>query len=283
MELRMTVAAAVASGLAVAVAILALGWSTGPLAAVALLDRRRRERPSSPVPAALLRRRLRVEPLRLRLDRAGWRETPERFALATAAVVVTLALVGAAAGSLGDAASAAGCALVGAATGIGLSAMLLRGAIRARRDRLLAELAPTLDLVGIELSAGSSPLAALAAATRHGQGELARELRTILATTAVAADRSADARLHELGERLDLPPLVAFATILATSRDYGSGVSHGIRVLALELRRTRRRELIASSRRALSRVLVPAAVGVLLPFMAVLLYPAVVALSASFR
>lgn len=283
MEARLALAAAIASGFAVGVAILAVGWGRAPLAAAALLDRRGRQRLQRSARLRLSVNWLPLEPLRQRLDRAGWSETPERFLLAAAGVSVTLALVGAAAGSLGDAGSAAGLAIVGAAAGTGLSAQLLRSAGRRRRQRLLAELAPTLDLVGIELSAGSSPLAALAAVTRRGDGELARELRLILATTAVSADRSADGRLHDLGERLDLPPLVALATILATSRDYGSGVSHGFRALALDLRRARRRELIATSRRALSRVLVPAAVGVLLPFMAVLLYPAVTALSASFR
>ncbi|HEX6547241.1 MAG TPA: hypothetical protein VF134_00685, partial [Candidatus Dormibacteraeota bacterium] len=70
--------------------------------------------------------------------------------------------------------------------------------------------------------------------------------------------------------------------VLATSRDYGSGVSHGLHAIAVDLRRAQRRELISTSRRALSRVLVPAAVGVLLPFMAVLLYPAVTTLARSF-
>jgi tight adherence protein C len=280
---QVTIAAALASGVAVAVAIFALGGGGAPSAAMALLERRREDRGSRSVRDGVRFPPLPLDPVRIRLERAGWRDTPERFFLAVMAVSITFGLAGAAAGSLGDAASAAGFGVLGAASGVGLSALLLRSAIRARRDRLLAELAPTLDLVGIELSAGSSPLMALAAAARYGQGDLARELRAILATTSVAADRSPDARLHELGERMELPPLVALASILATSRDYGSGVGHGIRMLAMDLRRARRREVIATSRRALSRVLVPAAVGVLLPFMAVLLYPAVTALSASFR
>lgn len=286
---QLSLAAALASGLAVAVAVVALGWDHGAVPALALLDRPRR--PARPPAKPRVRRLPKLPglpalPLRLvetKLRQAGWDETPERFVLVSAGIAATLAAVGAVAGSLADASTAGGLALVGLAAGGGLSGQLLRSAARRRRERLLAELAPTLDLLGIELSAGSSPLAGLAAVTRHGDGELARELRVILATTAVAADRSADARIHELGEQLDLPPLVALATILATSRDYGAGVSHGIRALALDLRRARRRELIATSRRALSRVLVPAAVGVLLPFLAVLLYPAVTALSASFR
>ncbi len=279
-------AAALGAGLAAGIAVLALAWSQPALTATALLERRRAARipPSG-------QRRWHFDALSLPaggrlahlIEQAGWRESPERFVLAAAAIVTAGALTGAAAGSLGGPPSAAGLGTAGASAGAGLAFQHLRSAAVRRRTRLLAELAPTLDLLGIELSGGSSPLAGLAAVTRHGDGDLARAIRSLLAATSVSSDRSADARLQELGERLDLPPLVSLATILATSRDYGSGVSHAIRLLALDLRRARRRELIATSRRALSRVLVPAAVGVLLPFLAILLYPAVTALSASFR
>jgi hypothetical protein len=73
------------------------------------------------------------------------------------------------------------------------------------------------------------------------------------------------------------------AMILGLSRDYGSGVGHGIRALAADLRRARRRRVIELSRGALNRVLVPAAVGILLPFMAILLFPAVAVLMRSLR
>jgi hypothetical protein len=73
------------------------------------------------------------------------------------------------------------------------------------------------------------------------------------------------------------------AMILGLSRDYGSGVGQGIRALAADLRRARRRHVIQVSRGALNRVLVPAAVGVLLPFMAILLFPAVAVLTRSLR
>jgi hypothetical protein len=72
------------------------------------------------------------------------------------------------------------------------------------------------------------------------------------------------------------------AMILGLSRDYGSGVGQGIRALAADLRRARRRRVIELSRGALNKVLIPAAVGILLPFMAVLLFPAVAVLMRSF-
>jgi hypothetical protein len=52
----------------------------------------------------------------------------------------------------------------------------------------------------------------------------------------------------------------------------------GVRALAMDLRHAQRRELIAHSRRALNHVLLPAGVGVLLPFLGVVMFPAVTAL-----
>lgn len=273
-------AAALAAGAAAALAVLALGRPGSVPKAALILDRRDRVSERTP------RRRPPVSLpwLALRLDRSGWPDGPERFLLLAAAMGAALSLVGLAAGvAAGSAGTGAAFALLGAAGGPLLAFQILRAAVRGRRERLLAELAPTLDLVGIELSAGSSPLGALTSVAQRTDGELARLLRSLLAASALGADRSADSRLQEIGERLDLPPLVGLAAVLATSRDYGSAAGAGIRAIALDLRRERRRELIATSRRALSRVLLPAAVGVLLPFMAVLLYPAVSALASSLR
>ena len=51
-----------------------------------------------------------------------------------------------------------------------------------------------------------------------------------------------------------------------------------MRALASDLRHAQRRDLIAHSRKALNHVLLPAGVGVLLPFLAVVMFPAVTAL-----
>ena len=75
----------------------------------------------------------------------------------------------------------------------------------------------------------------------------------------------------------------SLATIVVASREYGTGAVSGARALATDLRRAQRRELIAHSRRALNHVLLPAAVGVLLPFLGVLMFPAVSALQRNLR
>ncbi len=82
---------------------------------------------------------------------------------------------------------------------------------------------------------------------------------------------------------LQIPAIASLATIVAASREYGTSVAPGVRALAFDLRQSQRRELIAHSRRALNHVLFPAAIGVLLPFLCILLFPAVTTLQANLR
>lgn len=278
---RLLTAAAILPGLLVALAVVAVTRGASVVPAARWLDRRRGgvavARRPVPVPRSL------ALWLALRLERAGWRESPDRFLALAALVMAACALSGAAAGSLGDGGSAIVAGAAGGAIGAGIAARALTAAVARRRRRLLAHLAPTLELACLELSAGSSAAVALAAVTRRTGGDLSRELRQVLAASAVASSDPLEVRLRRLGERLDLPPLAALAAVMATSRDYGSGVLHGVHAIAVDLRRAQRRELIATSRSALTRVLVPAAVGVLLPFMAILLFPAVTSLAANLR
>ena len=277
----LTVAAAMGAGLAVSAGAVALGWPAEGSVARRLLEGRRRGR---------VRQRRAVVPalplllswLRMEVERAGWRDTPERIGMLGLIAVAAGGLSGATVGSLGGAVQALTFGLLGAAASAAAGLRVLRQAAAARRSRLLGELAPLLDLLGLELGGGSSPLGAIASVTGRTQGELSSELRSLLAAAAISGGPPFDQRLLALGERLDLPPLCTLASLLATSRDYGSGVAHGVRAISIDLRQAQRREVIAASRRALTRVLVPSAFGVLLPFLGVLLYPAVSALTAGF-
>ncbi len=174
----------------------------------------------------------------------------------------------------------------GAATMVAVVGLLANRLVRAaqvRRELLLGQLGPILELVSLELSGGAPPMLALEAVLGRARSELSMAIRAQLIGSRVAGSASFDGRLAMLGDRLELPALHSMAMILGLSRDYGSGVGQGIRALAADLRRARRRHVIEVSRGALNRVLVPAAVGVLLPFMAILLFPAVAVLMRSLR
>ena|SRR5712691_1803836 len=230
----------------------------------------------------LLARRARTR-LASDLDRAGWRESPERVCAFAIALAACLAVLGA--GSL-SALTVGGAAVVcgtGILAGIGLPWFALRSAIGARRRRLEGELVPLLELFTLELGGGGSAVSALGSVTMQVQGELALDLRRLLIASQVAGSPSFESRLIDYSERLEISAIGSLATILAASREYGTGAVQGVRALAIDLRRSQRRELIAHSRRALNHVLLPAAVGVLLPFLAILMFPAVTALQRNLR
>lgn len=220
--------------------------------------------------------------LTVSLERAGWHESPERVAAFTLAVSACLAVLGVTLASVMSVNSAS-LAVVGFLSGTGVCALALKSAIAGRRRRLSSELVPLLELFNLELSGGGSALSALGAVTTQVQGELAADLRFLLIASQVAGSLSFESRLHTYSERLEIQALASLATILSASREYGTGVAHGVRALATDLRHAQRRELIAHSRRALNHVLIPAAVGVLLPFLAVLMFPAVTALQRNLR
>lgn len=217
------------------------------------------------------------------LERAGWQESPERVAALTLAVSTCSAVLCVASASVMPLSSGPTLGLLGFASGIGLCALAVKSAIARRRRRLASELVPILELFNLELSGGGSALSALGAVTTQVQGELAADLRHLLIASQVAGSLSFESRLLVYSEHLEIQALGSLATILAASREYGTGVIHGVRALATDLRRAQRRELIAHSRRALNHVLIPAAIGVLLPFLAVLMFPAVTALQRNLR
>jgi tight adherence protein C len=217
------------------------------------------------------------------IGRAGWRESPERIVALAVISSGGLAALGLSTGAVVSTATATALAVLGGLTGIGAVVYGLTSAIAARRRRLTRELAPLLELFVLELGAGGSAMSALGSVTMQLDSELAAEVRRLLIATHVSGSATFETRLRECSDRLRLPALASLATILTASREFGTGVTQGVRALAADLRRAQRRELIAHSRRALNHVLFPAAIGVLLPFLAILLFPAVTALQRNLR
>jgi Flp pilus assembly protein TadB len=217
------------------------------------------------------------------LDRAGWHESPERVTAFAIAFSACLAIGGASGASSIAVGAAPITCLLGLLAGLLLPWLALRSAVAQRRRRLEGELVPLLELFTLELGGGGSAVSALGSVTIQVQGELAADLRRLLIASQVAGSASLESRLVEYSDLARIPAIATLATILAAGREYGTGAVQGVRALATDLRRAQRRELIAHSRRALNHVLLPAAVGVLLPFLAVLMFPAVTALQRNLR
>jgi len=222
--------------------------------------------------------------LQLIIERAGLAVGIRRLLLGGIGLGIALGAVSGALGALaGSMTTACILGLAGLIQGPPWVVLWLWSRARGRRRRLSSELAPTLELLALELGSGTAPLAALSLVAGACEGELAHELRRILVAAQIAGQAPVEARLLALADRHELPQLAALAAVLASSRDYGAACRAGVRALADGVRRAQREELIAFGRRSLNRVLIPAALGVLLPFMALLLYPAVSDLSRSLR
>jgi Flp pilus assembly protein TadB len=232
--------------------------------------RRNRSRFGSALQVGAARRRLARD-----VERAGWGERPERIAVLAGAMSLGLAVLGA---MVSLTVAIFGFVAGGVAFGVALNA-----AIDKRRRRSSEELVPLLELFTLELSGGGSALGALGSVCVQVESELANDLRRMLIASQVAGSASFELRLIEYAEEREITALGSLATILAASRDYGTAASQGVRALATDLRRAQRRELIAQSRRALNNVLLPAAVAVLLPFLGILMFPAVSVLQRSLR
>jgi Flp pilus assembly protein TadB len=275
--------AAIAAGACCAIAAIALGDRTRGLDAAAWLQRTRGAKATdTSTPAGTWSRALAATGIQTRLseliDRAGWNESPERLAAFAVALSACSAVVGAATSSILGWAGAPILALVGLASGIGLCWLVLRTAVASRRRRLAGQLIPFMELFTLELSGGGSALSALGTVAMKLDGELARDVRRLLIASQVVGSAPFESRLLRYSENLDIPAIASVATILAASREYGTGALQGVRALAADLRRAQRRDLIVQSRKALNHVLLPAGVGVLLPFLAVVMFPAVSAL-----
>jgi tight adherence protein C len=268
---------AVAVGGCCAAAVLATGfWRGGPVSRTPLPLRRAA---FAAVHRLAYARRWLADAIEL----AGWRESAERVAILALALGGCLAAIGAGSATAMPPGAAAVLGLLGFCCGCAAPLLALSSAITRRRRRLLAELVPILELFTLELSGGGSALSALGSVTVQVEGDLAADLRRMLIASQVAGSPSFESRLLEYSDRLEMPALGSLATILAASREYGTGASQGVRALATDLRRAQRRDLIARSRHALNSVLIPAAVGVLLPFLGVLMFPAISVLQRNLR
>ena len=266
-----------------AFAVIAVGDRVEVIDATAWLERRRHAQPSpSTEKPGSWSRALVITGMHAKLvdlvERAGWKESPERLSAFAVGLSMCVAIIGAASASMLGLAAAPVLAGIGLASGFGLCSLILRTAIAARRRRLAAELIPLLELFTLELSGGGSALSALGTVSIKLQGELASDVRRLLLTSQVVGSSPFETRLMRYSEQLDIPAIASLATILGASREYGTGALQGVRALAIDLRHAQRRELIAHSRRALNHVLLPAGVGVLLPFLGVVMFPAVTAL-----
>jgi tight adherence protein C len=201
------------------------------------------------------------EEIRRRLDRAGSAETVDHFlarqvvwTVAGLAVGLGLALLLAA---TRGAAVVPLVALVAVAGGCGYAAcdQALTLRVRRREERLLAELPTVAELLALAVAAGESPPAALERVASTARGELAAEIRRMVAE--VRAGAPVTTALMALADRSGLPPLSRFAEGVVIALERGSPLADVLRAQARDVREAGRRSLLEAGGRKEILMMVP--------------------------
>ncbi|MFB6719377.1 type II secretion system F family protein [Kribbella sp. NPDC056345] len=199
--------------------------------------------------------------IRRRLARAGLDRTVEEFRIeqllwGTAAFGAGLvaSLVAVAFGIGSPVGMLVFCALLGV-LGVLARDTYLTTQVRNRERRLLMELPTVAELLALSVAAGEGPAAALDRVARSCRGDLADELKQVLAETR-AGDTLVRA-LDALADRTGLMALSRFADGLAVALERGTPLADVLRAQAGDIREAGRRELIESGARREVAMMVP--------------------------
>ncbi|MFC9690853.1 type II secretion system F family protein [Kribbella sp. NPDC056951] len=218
--------------------------------------------------------------IRRRLARAGLERTVEEFRIEQllwgtaafgAALIVSLLAVAFGVGN--PIGMLVFCAVVGV-VGVLARDTYLTTQVRRRERRLLAELPTVAELLALSVAAGEGPAAALDRVARSCRGDLADELKQVLAETR-AGDTLVRA-LDALAGRTGLMALSRFADGLAVALERGTPLADVLRAQAGDIREAGRRELIESGARREVAMMVPVIFLVLPVTIAFAFYPGAV-------
>lgn len=201
------------------------------------------------------------EEIRRRLDRAGSAETVDHFRARQ--IVWTVAGLAAGLGLALLLAATRGAAVVplvalvvvAGACGYVACDQALTLRVRRREERLLAELPTIAELLALAVAAGESPPAALERVATTARGELAAEIRRMVAE--VRAGAPVTTALTALADRSGLPPLSRFAEGVVVALERGTPLADVLRAQAHDVREAGRRALLEAGGRKEILMMVP--------------------------
>jgi tight adherence protein C len=152
-----------------------------------------------------------------------------------------------------------------------------------RRRAILDQLPILVDLMALEQRGGGvGPRTAIELVVNRLEGDAAMLLRSCLTASATAGTPQLDRQLEMSGTQLDIAALSALAAAVRIQREEGIATSSPLGQLARGLRDRQRDDLLSRGRRALVTMLLPVALCILLPFVLIILYPAIERLSTAF-
>jgi len=218
--------------------------------------------------------------IRRRLQRAGLERTVEEFrieqllwgTLAFGGGLV-IAIVSVAFGVGNPVGLLVFCLILGV-VGVLARDTYLTSQVRRRERRQLAELPTVAELLALSVAAGEGPAAALDRVARACRGELAEELKRVLAET--RAGETLVRALDALADRTGLLALSRFADGLAVALERGTPLADVLRAQAGDIREAGRRELIESGARREVAMMIPVIFLVLPVTIAFAFYPGAV-------
>jgi len=218
--------------------------------------------------------------IRRRLQRAGLERTVEEFrieqllwgTLAFGGGLV-IAIVSVAFGVGNPVGLLVFCLILGV-VGVLARDTYLTSQVRRRERRLLAELPTVAELLALSVAAGEGPAVALDRVARACRGELAEELKRVLAET--RAGETLVRALDALADRTGLLALSRFADGLAVALERGTPLADVLRAQAGDIREAGRRELIESGARREVAMMIPVIFLVLPVTIAFAFYPGAV-------
>ena len=164
---------------------------------------------------------------------------------------------------------------------LGIAAHLLRRASR-RREAIAGQLPILVDLMALEQSGGGiGARRAMELVVSRVGGDAASLLRGCLAGSAAAGTASLDDLLEQRAAQLGVPALGALAAVVRLQRREGISAAAPLGRLARSLRHRQRDDFTIRGKRALVTMLLPVATCILLPFVIIILYPALERLSSA--
>lgn len=195
-----------------------------------------------------------------------------------------LALAGLLVGAVAGAALSAGIGLLLMAMGVMgffVPDVLMGARIRARRERIRAELPDALDLLAVSVEAGLGLDGAIAKLTEHMSGALVDEFALTLGEMRIGEARQ-DA-LRRLAERVPAPEVAAFVRSVLQADQLGISLGRILRVQAADSRLRRQAAAEEKAMKAPIKMLFPTALLIFPALFVVVLGPAVLNVSHYLR
>ena len=180
-----------------------------------------------------------------------------------------------------------GIVVFGASSGLGMGIMMgvaagavgfiapdfvVNKKVRARQERLSADLPDALDLLAVSVEAGLGFDAAVAKITEQVEGPLGEEFALTLNEMRIGESRQV--ALKKLAERTGIPEIAAFARAIIQADQFGISLGRILRVQALD---TRNRRQIAAEEKAMKapvKMLFPTVIFIFPSMFIVILGPA---------